>query len=220
MLLKYQEKLENTKESVNEIISGLINANKIILEALQDCDREKFENAKLSIKNVSNKTEEIDRSIVTTLALHTPEAKDLREMVAFLKITNELIRAASNTRGFIKGFQDVCSEVNMNTINEYAVPMQKATIECLEYTLEMLNIDCVDEVQECFNKALIAENKTDDLYEMLEADVLKSSTTEAEFVKYHSMLSALRKSEKVADRAMSIAALLLYARNGGQLHQM
>jgi phosphate transport system protein len=85
MLLKYQEKLENTKESVNEIISGLITANKIILEALQDCDREKFENAKLSIKNVSNRTEEIDRSIVTTLALHTPEAKDLREMVAFLK---------------------------------------------------------------------------------------------------------------------------------------
>jgi phosphate transport system protein len=91
-----------------------------------------------------------------------------------------LIRAASNTRGFINGFQDVCSEVDMNTINEYAVPMQKATIECLEYTaLEMLTIDCVDEVQECFNRALIAENKTDDLYEMLESDVLKSSTTEA-----------------------------------------
>lgn len=220
MLLKYQEKLETTKESVNEIIIGLISANKLILEALEDCDREKFENAKLSIKNVSNRTEEIDRSIVTTLALHTPEAKDLREMVAFLKITNELIRAASNTRGFIKGFQDVCSEVNMNTINEYAIPMQKATIECLEYTLEMLNTDCVDEVQEYFNKALIAENKTDDLYEMLEADVLKASTTEAEFVKYHSMLSALRKSEKVADRAMSMAALLLYARNGGQIHQI
>jgi len=219
MLLKYQEKLEETRSLVVEIMTGLINANNLILEALQDCDTEKFENAKLSIKNVSNKTEEIDRSVVTTLALHTPEARDLREMIAFLKITNELVRAASNTRGFIKGFQDVCSEVNIQTINEYAIPMQKETIACLKFTLEMLTTDCIDEVQECFNKALIAENKTDDLYEMLEGDVLKSSATETEYVKYHEMLSALRKSEKVADRAMSIAALLLYARNGGVLHQ-
>lgn len=220
MLLKYQEKLESIKGSVVEIIVGLVNSNKLILEALQDCDKEKFENAKLFIKNVSNKTESIDRSIVTILALHTPEARDLREMVAFLKITNELARASSNTRGFIRGFQDVCSEVDMQMINEYALPMQKSTVESLEYTAKMLTLDCVDEIQECFNKALIAENKTDDLYEMLEANVLKKSTNEVEFLKYHSMLSALRKSEKVADRALSIASLLLYARNGGQIHQI
>ncbi|MDD2698482.1 MAG: PhoU family transcriptional regulator [Arcobacteraceae bacterium] len=220
MLLKYQEKLETIREQVIEIMSGLISANKMILDALKDCDKEKFENAKLFIKNVSNKTEEIDRGIVTTLALHTPEARDLREMVAFLKITNELIRAASNTRNFINGFQDVCGQVDMKAINEFALPMQKSTVESLEHTALMLTLDCVDEVQECFNKALIAENKTDDLYEMLEADVLKKSSSEAEFVSYHDMLSALRKSEKVADRALSIAALLLYARNGGQIHQI
>ncbi len=220
MLTKYEERLETIRGAVVEIMDGLIQANKMVLEALQDCDKEKFENAKLSIKNVSNKTEEIDRSIVTTLALHTPEAKDLREMVAFLKITNELIRAASNTRGFINGFQDVCNKVDIKGINEYAIPMQKSTIESLEYTAKMLTIDCVDEVQECFNKALIAENKTDDLYEMLENNILKKPSDEATFSNYHDMLSVLRKSEKVADRALSIAALLLYARNGGQIHQI
>jgi phosphate transport system protein len=84
----------------------------------------------------------------------------------------------------------------------------------------MLTIDCVDEVQECFNKALIAENKTDDLYEMLETSILKKPSDEAIFSHYHDMLTVLRKSEKVADRSLSIAALLLYARNGGQLHQI
>ena len=220
MLLKYQEKLETIREQVIEIMGGLLSANKIILEALKDCDKEKFENAKLFIKNVSNRTEEIDRGIITTLALHTPEARDLREMVAFLKITNELIRAASSTRNFITGFQDVCSKVDIETINEYALPMQRATIESLEFASLMLSVDCSDEAQEFFNKALIAENKTDELFEMLEADVLKKSNTEAEFASYHDILSALRKSEKVADRALSIAALLLYARNGGQIHQI
>lgn len=220
MLSKYEEKLVSIRGSVVEIINGLISANKTILEALEDCDSEKFELSKSFIKNVSNKTEEIDRAIITTLALHTPEARDLRELVAFLKITNELVRASSNTRSFVKGFQDVCGEVDMKMINEYALPMQSSTVDSLVFTAQMLTLDCVDEVQESFNKALIAENKTDDLYEMLEADVLKQSSSETEFVKYHSMLSALRKSEKVADRALSIASLLLYARNGGQIHQI
>ncbi len=220
MLSKYEEKLISIRGSVVDIINGLISANKTILEALEDCDSEKFELSKSFIKNVSNKTEEIDRAIITTFALHTPEARDLRELVAFLKITNELVRASSNTRSFVKGFQDVCGEVDMKMINEYALPMQSSTVDSLVFTAQMLTLDCVDEIQESFNKALIAENKTDDLYEMLEADVLKQSSSETEFVKYHSMLSALRKSEKVADRALSIASLLLYARNGGQIHQI
>lgn len=220
MLTKYEERLETIRGSVVEIMDGLIQANKIVLEALEDCDSVKFENAKLSIRNVSSKTEEIDLDIITTLALHTPEAKDLRELVAFLKITNELIRASSNTRGFMNGFQDVCNKVDINTINEYAIPMQKSTIESLVFTSKMLSIDCADEAQEFYNKALIAENKTDDLYEMLENEILKKPNDEVNFSYYHDMLSVLRKSEKVADRSLSIATLLLYARNGRRINQI
>ncbi|MCI0501524.1 MAG: PhoU family transcriptional regulator [Epsilonproteobacteria bacterium] len=220
MLTKYEERLETIRGSVVEIMDGLIQANKIVLEALEDCDSVKFENAKLSIRNVSSKTEEIDLDIITTLALHTPEAKDLRELVAFLKITNELIRASSNTRGFMNGFQDVCNKVDINAINEYAIPMQKSTIESLVFTSKMLSIDCADEAQEFYNKALIAENKTDDLYEMLENEILKKPNDEVNFSYYHDMLSVLRKSEKVADRSLSIATLLLYARNGRRINQI
>lgn len=219
MITKFEEKLEKTRSSVVEIIDCLINSNRLIFDALKDCDKEKFDNAKLFIKNISSKTEEIDRGIVTTLALHSPEARDLREMVAFLKITNELIRASANTRSFIKGFKEVCNEVDMKMINEYAIPMQKSTVESLEYVAQMFSVDCGDEAQECYNRALIAENKTDDLYDMLAVNVLKQSSTQEEFVKYNNMLSALRKSEKVADRALSIASLLLYSKNGGLIHQ-
>ena len=220
MLVKYQEKLEIIKGSMSEIIDSIIGANALILETLEVCDDAKFDKAKELIKNVSHKTDEIDRNIVTTLALHTPEAKDLRELVAFLKITNELIRASSNTRGFLKGYREICTEVDMKDLKVHAISMQKSTIESLKYMAMMLASDCVDEVQECFTKALVAENKTDDLYKILEADVLKHATDESEFAHHHNMLRALRKSEKVADRALSIASLLLYARNGGVLHQV
>ena len=220
MLANYEEKLNEIKKSITDIGNGLVEANKLILDALEGCEQDKFNTAKTFIKNVSKKTNDIDNNIITTLALHAPEAKDLRNMVSYLKITNELLRASTNTRGFIKGFIDVCNEVNIKTINEYAIPMQKSTVESLEFTMMMINIDCVDETQECFNKVLIAENKTDDLYDMIENSLLKETKGIKDFNKYHKMLGALRKSEKIADRAMSIASLLLYANNGGEIHQV
>jgi phosphate transport system protein len=220
MLVNYKEKLDETKKSIKEIGNSLIEANTIITDALKDCKAEKFNDAKLAIKNISNKTNEIDNDIITTLALHSPEARDLRTMVSYLKITNELVRACSNTRSFIKGFQEVCQKVDIKTIKEYAIPMQKATVEALVHTVAMIDVDCVDEIQECFNKVLIAENKTDDLYEMIENAIIKQADKSDNFSRYHQMLSSLRKSEKVADRAISIASLLLFANNGGEIHQV
>lgn len=217
MLKNYEEKLEEIKNSITNIGEGLVEANKLVLAALEGCDIQKFSEAKTHIKNISKKTNSIDNSIITALALYSPEARDLRNMVSYLKITNELLRASINTRGFIKGFTDVCCELNIYTINEYAIPMQKSTVDSLRFTIDMINIDCADEMQEYFNRVLIAENKTDDLYEMIENSLLKEAKNINDFSKYHKMLSSLRKSEKIADRAMSIASLLLYAKNGGEI---
>ena len=220
MLNNFKKSLEGIEVKVKEIAIGLTKANELIVEALSDCKVEKFDEAKSYIKNISNKTAVIDHQIITTLALHQPEAKDLREMVSFLKITNELLRASSSTRNFIRGFQKVCQEVDIKTINEFAIPMQKSTVEALENTLRMLETDCEDEMKECYDRVLICESKTDDLYEMIETAILQEVKEATEFKKYHQMLSSLRKSEKIADRAMSIASLLLYAHIGGELHQL
>lgn len=220
MLQNFDEKIKSVETEIRTLLSGLLEANTMISKALSDCDDKKFANAKNSIKNVSNKINAIDNEIVTALALHQPEAKDLRKMISYLKITNELLRGCSSTRSFIREFQEVCSKVDLKTINEYAIPMQKSTVDALETTLCMLDIDCPDEMQESFNHVLICENKTDDLYDMIETKLLKQADKENEFKNYHQMLASLRRSEKVADRAMSMASLLLYAHNGGELHQI
>ena len=220
MLAKYENKFIEIKASIVEIGNGLISANKMILDGFENCNIDKFNDAKSYIKNVSSKTNAIDRSIITILALQSPEAGDLRAMVSYLKITNELVRAAANTRNFVKGFVTICGEFDVTTINTYAIPMQKSTVEALEYAVAMMSVDCVDEIQECFNKVLIAESKTDDLFEMVEANLLEQSKKVEDFGKYHKMLSALRKSEKIADRAMSVASLLLFAKIGGEIHQL
>ncbi len=219
MLQNFTDNLELIKTKVTGIGEGLLSANELILDALQDCDTKKFNDAKGFIKNIGSKTDEIDNEIIKVLALYTPEARDLRRVVAYLKITNELSRACANTRSFIKGFTDVCSDVDTKTIKEYALPMQASTVKAIKTTVNMVNLDDTDEIQECYNDVLIEESKTDDLYEMVEANLHDLAKEANEFEKFYRMLRALRKSGKIADRASSVANLLVYIQVGGNFHK-
>lgn len=215
MISNFQASFDEIKNKVLEIGNGLLQSNEQILEALHDCDVEKFNNAKNFIKNVSSKADAIDNEIIKVLALYTPEAKDLRTIIAFLKATNELSRACTSTRGYIRGFTDVCNELDLEIIKEYAVPMQTSTVSAIKFVLSMIECDDNDEIQELFNEVLIQENKTDDLYEMVERNLTKQANESPDFEKFHRMLKALRKSGKIATRAISIANLLVYAKVGG-----
>ena len=218
MSTKFDENLEVIKSSVTVIGNGLIKANELLLEAIQTCDTQKFIEAKSNIKNISSKTDAIDNDIIKVLALYTPEARDLREVIAYLKITNELLRACSSTRSFIRGFTDVCKDVDVATINEYAVPMQTSTIRAVSLAVSMINVSDEDEIRELYNEVLIEENKTDDLYDMVERNLSLAANGSDNFEKFHKMLRALRKSGKISTRAISIANLLVYAKVGGNFH--
>lgn len=217
MLKTYSNQLEDVTNRVATIAEDIYEANKIILQGLQECNKEVVESAKERLNNMSSKTVEIDNMIVKMLALYSPEAKDLRLVVSFLKITNELLRASSNTRSFVKGLSSYCKELDKDTISEYAIPLQKATVECLLGIVEMVKTTCSDETQEIFNRVLISESKTDDLYEILQDHIIKQADQSEDFGKFTRILSALRKSEKIADRALDIASLLLFAKIGGEI---
>jgi phosphate transport system protein len=218
MIATFQTNLNEVKSKILTIGEGLVKANELILSALKNCDSAKFNEAKGYIKNISSKTDEIDNAIIKILALYTPEAKDLRQVVAYLKITNELSRACANTRSFIRGFTDVCQDLDVQTINEYALPMQASTVAAIKTTIAMINIDDVDELQEMYEDVLIEENKADDLYEMIERNLVDQAEGSNSFKKYHKMLRALRKSEKIASRAIAVANLLVYIKIGGNFH--
>jgi len=215
MLSNFKTNLDDIQLKITDIGNGLLQANTLILAALTDCDHEKFSQAKGYIKNVGSKADEIDNAIIKVLALYTPEARDLRQVIAYLKITNELSRACSNTRSFIRGFTGVCKDLDGITVTEYALPMQTATVGAIRNTLSMIACDDEDEIQEIYNDVLIEESKTDDLYEMVERQLSLQANDQQSFEKFHKMLRALRKSGKIASRSMSMANLLVYAKIGG-----
>lgn len=65
-------------------------------------DVSRFESSKTLLKNVEAQANAIDNEIVVTLTLFGPEARDLRKMIAYLKITNEVVKIAENVRSFSK----------------------------------------------------------------------------------------------------------------------
>lgn len=218
MLPTFKTNLDDIREKITNIGESLVTANTLILQALQSCDEAKFNEARNSIKNITSKTDEIDNAVIKVLALYTPEARDLRQVVAYFKITNELSRACSNTRSFIRGFTDVCKDLDVKEINEHAILMQTSTVKAIKTTIKMINVDDADELQEMYEEVLIEENKADDLYEMIERKLVEQAEGSNAFEKYHKMLRALRKSEKIANRAISVANLLVYVKIGGHIH--
>lgn len=215
MVQTFQTNLDEIKVKVTGIATGVLQANELVLSALSDCDPSKFTDARSKIKNIHSKADAIDNTIIKALALYTPEARDLRELIAFLKITNELSRAASNTRNFIRGFTAVCKDINKDAISEYSVPMQASTVAAIRATVSMISCEDDDEIQDIYNDVLIEENKTDDLYEIVEKKLSLQADDSSSFDKFHMMLRALRKSGKISNRSISIANLLVYAKIGG-----
>jgi phosphate transport system protein len=277
MLKPYEEKLKLIKSEVEKLGLDIVEALEVCLKALNERKIENLKNVEVSEKKFLVKSNEIDNLIITTLALYTPEARDLRRMVAFLKITNEIVRTAANTKDFAKMFRRSYSEeLNTNTILEYTIPLLKSALlstktaisiideqehskveekyqrviveesktddlylmieknTILEYTIPLLKsallstktaISIIDEqehskVEEKYQRVIVEESKTDDLYLMIEKNILKLITQKLDLSKeYFDLLSSLRRLEKIADRSVSIASLLQFAKLGGDIVQ-
>ena len=217
MLSTYLQEKENVKNNIKEIIDSLVKSHTILNKALKDCDEKEFQEAKDFIKNMNQKINEIDNYIIKILALYSPEARELRRFVAYLKITNELLRTTSNTKSFINGFLDVCELMEREFFEKYLYPLQTATLESLVLIKDMIDIDEADELQDKFNKIVVEENKTDDLFDSIEENVLQ---LELDYKQINKILKTFRKLEKISDRTKEIANLLLYYKIGGVLENV
>ncbi|AXK48046.1 PhoU family transcriptional regulator [Aliarcobacter trophiarum LMG 25534] len=221
MLKPYEDKLKLIKSEVEKLGLDIVGALEVSLQALNERKIENLKNIEVSEKKFLVKSNEIDNLIITTLALYTPEAKDLRSMVAFLKITNEIVRTAANTKDFAKMFKKSYSDdLDTNTILEYTIPLLKSALLSTKTAISIINEQDSSKVEEKYQKVIVEESKTDDLYLMIEKNILKLITKKLDLSKeYFDLLSSLRRLEKIADRSVSIASLLQFAKLGGDIVQ-
>lgn len=219
MLKNYSQNLENIKKEISSIGEMTVDALEDALKAIKDGDISDLKKIDLPVKTIVAKSDVIDNLIVKTLALHSPEASDLRLMVAYLKISNELVRTAGSVKDFIKLFKKSFSDdLNRNAILEYTVPLLKSAYLSLETTLSIIDETDVEIVKEKFQRVSVEESKTDDLYSMVQKNILKLITKNINLSKdYFEILTALRRLEKIADRSVAMASLVQFAHVGGEI---
>lgn len=220
MLPRYENKLNEIRTQLSTLVTSIINANEETLSAFENNLPELYDSARTHLKSIQSDANKIDSEVIKTLALYGPEGEELRLLVAFLKMTNELDRVGENMKKYNNRIQELCrSECDITVMTPSVIQLQKTTLNALQYIHDYLDSMTTSDAEELFRKVSVEESKNDDLFSIIEKDLLnlisESHELSADYVK---ILSTLRKLERTGDRTVNIAALLLYAQQGGELN--
>ncbi|MDD5210834.1 MAG: PhoU domain-containing protein [Sulfuricurvum sp.] len=220
MLPRYENKLNEIRTQLSGLVASIIRANGETLAAFENNADELYDNARYHLKSIQSDANKIDSEVIKTLALYGPEGEELRLLVAFLKMTNELDRVGENMKKYNNRIQELGrGECDITIMASSIIQLQKTTLNALQYIHNYLESMSTSDAEELYRKVSVEESKNDDLFSIIEKDLLnlisESHELSADYVK---VLSTLRKLERTGDRTVNIAALLLYAQQGGELN--
>lgn len=219
MLPRYENKINEIRSMISTLITQIIHASQETLKGFETHSNDSYERSKNYLKTLESDGNKIDNEIIKTFALFGPEAEELRLLVAFLKMTNELDRIGDSVKKYNRRIQEHCiNGCDLSVLSAPIVQLHKTTLNALQYINECLNTLHECDMEELYRKVLVEESKNDDLFSIMEKELLgliiKSEDLSVEYVK---VLGTLRKLERTGDRAVNIAALLLYAQKGGEI---
>ncbi len=221
MLPGYQDARHEVRANVLSIVKELARANKEALEALVATDAAQLEAVRQPLKDIINQTEKIDNNIVLIFAKYTPEARDLREMVSYLKITSALNRIRANINNYLKNMQSILTEENEGMVQlvQDSLRINRCTLNAFDQIIEMFQtFDDNDKIKALAVKIDVEYSKTDDIYTLLEKEVIqKMGAADGLAEEYFNLLKYIRKNLKIIDRLDSIAQRVIFARMGGKL---
>ena len=220
MISKYEIKITEIREKIAELLNNITQANKISYDAYKENDKSKFLEVQDKLNNLGVNADIIDNEIIKAFALFGPEADELRSLIAYLKMTNEIVRIGMGIKKYSRRMKEhIDSECDLEPLNPTILPLHKSTIISLELIYE-----CFIDLDEChiednYRKVMVEESKNDDLFSVLEKDIMTNIIDEKELaIEYVKVLGTLRKLERSCDRTVNIANLMMYAKNGGEIH--
>ena len=221
MLPQYHDARHAVRDTIIEMVEDLAKTNKLALEAIENNSVETIEKARIELKEMTAITEKIDNDIVLIFAKFTPGARDLREMVSYLKVTSALNRIRTYTSNYLKNMQGVLMEDNreMSEFIRDSLRINKCTLNAFENTIEMLKtFEDDDKIKKLSSKISVEHSKTEDIYSILEKDMVQAmSDAKSSPENYFNLLKYFRKNLKIIDRLETIAQRVIFARMGGKL---
>jgi phosphate transport system protein len=156
----------------------------------------------------------VDNNIIVALALYAPEAGELRELIAMLKTTNELVRIADASKKFSRGMQEIIETgADISKIKQYIIELHTISIRSIKLVIECFKNFSLD----TYRAIHIEEEKSDEIFGIIQKEVLNSISAEELTATYIKIIKTIKKHERVTDHCENIARLLHYAKEGGKL---
>ncbi|MFA6629270.1 MAG: PhoU domain-containing protein [Sulfuricurvum sp.] len=219
MLPRYELKLNEIRGMISTMLSQIILTSEETLQAFETNNEELYESSRTHIKNIQIDANTIDNEIIKTFALFGPEADELRLLVAYLKMTNEIDRIGDAMKKYsTRLYQHCMGGCDMSVLSNAIVQLHKTTLNALQYILECLTYMDGCDSDDVYRKVMVEESKNDDLFSIMEKELLTLIINSDELsIEYVKVLGTLRKLERIGDRAVNIASLMLYAQKGGEL---
>jgi phosphate transport system protein len=220
MLSNFEEKLKEINTMMRDLAHTVVEGQRLNYQGFKDGDMEKFTEARAMVKGVGAKANEIDQEIIKTLALFGPEATELREMVGYLKITNELVNTASTIRSYAKNNKSLMAgEFELGDLYTSLMALHASALESLESMEKMVDLaQSGEEIRMRYRTIKVEESKGDDLYSIVQKDISEMlCSVNIDPIDYMTILKMARKLEHISDHAVNVARLILFIKFGGDL---
>ncbi len=219
MSTKYDNKIDEIRGLISSLLENIVTANQISLEAFKSHEEKDFKEVQEKLNNITVQGDIIDNEIIKTFALFGPEAKELRTLVAYLKMTNEIVRIGVGVKKYTRRMREhTNSELDLTPLSSTILQLHKSTLKALEYILECFQDLDGCNAEEYYRKVMVEESKNDDMFAILEKEIMTLIIEERELSpEYVKVLGTLRKLERSCDRSVNIANLMLYAKEGGEI---
>ena len=220
MLSNFQEKLDQINQMMQDLAQMIKIGEELCFEGFNTKNMDLLDQAREAVKACRVKANEIDNEIIKTLALYGPEATELREMVGYLKITNELVNTAGSIRSYVKHNKSlIVGEFNMDALELSFVPLHQSALGSIKHMVDMIDLSkSEDEIRALFRSIKVEESKGDDLYSIVQKDISEMLChIDVDPLDYMTVLKLARKLENISDHAVNIAKLLLFIKTGGEL---
>ena len=219
MLPRYENQINDIQAKLGQLISEVVQAHNLALEAYKTKSAERFDEVKGVLKSIQIEANTIDNDIVKTFALFGPEAQELRLLISYLKMTNELVRIGEGAKKYARRMKAHCeSECNLESISDVIIKLHSSSITALQFIADCFNNHADCDYEDLYRSVMVEESKCDDFHSILEKEILSRIIIEGELsIEYVKVLSTLRKLERASDHAINIAKLMLYSKEGGEI---
>lgn len=220
MLPRYESQIKELQQMISKMMGRIVTASQMTLDAYSKHESEKFMDAISELKGLEHEANTIDNEVIKTFALFGPEANELRMLVAYLKMTNELVRIGEGVKKYARRMKEHCeSECDLSPLDTTIIQLHKSSLTALKYIAECFDQMGNCEIDDFYRKIMVEESKNDDLFAIIEKDILSQIIRESELsTEYVRVLGTLRKLERSCDRSVNIANLMLYAQKGGEMN--